>query len=1040
MESFYHRSPSQSTTHGSYVHDSDQDAHDLTRLRLQQQLARDLASHSDGDSPNDSTVGSLNIMGEAAAMSTRRLDDILPPSTPTLDSKLINANFKDFSTIGVGVRARLFPHLSNNPEDSAEIGRGAAGEHTKTDKSSTFDAIFRKDFRKSTQYRQPAMSPNTRARMQPSAVDESMELSSYSIGSRLQGGTRRTRATREEREQLAKKKLDEASKKENVPVRPSSQTTQPIRRSGVTSAYLNTEKLFKGMGMTDIMEDDDSAVYPASPSIRKGKLRAAAKPAAPSQVTAHSIKLPDMTGISDLVSSVNHEMSTVKRTQHFPIESVPVPEGERDLLIALKKLQKKVEALESDKAKEKKRGDDLERDYEQTRQLYQIEFTGRQQLEAELNTRKRADSALGGEIESDQGSPRSRNDKEKIKAQHKAEIKKLDDVVTAYRHRLETVEKSHGELARELNNVIEEKNSAIASLAKALKKNEELQREIERLTHENEEVHADNETLATEIERMNQLVEQYEQGLEHERKLMSDKINRYREKVSRASRVATEATLAANDATRLAREMRAVQATKTTVHETKVETVRTTKPMAQSKPKPAAKPTKDIEPKQERKVEDRVQEQVDAELKKMFPPATASTATSGPSKRKVSNSTTASRGSTRPHVKKTRMVIQEYSESESEGFAQEPEVAETTVASMHQPHMDTTFTEPSIDESRVHRETEGDVLQDDTLYSFIQSEGIATLRKEIQAERKKFEDNNSQQRQSQEAEARQAQVLANRAARRAAEEAEKAAASKKRVFIYSERDNETTITEHDENEAPHPYLRTSMIVNDVEDSDIGTVLRDIPPRPPARPGSQQTARELERRGTEEIYNEHVQEVINRLGVHKAELCTICHRKSAIEECQVKGHSGNIVNETMDVIEIPELVPVSKRMPEAVAEIPYEADITMRPSQPPKSQLDKIVKQMEDELEHLRLDYKQVEAEFLACDPSLGRRKRKSLTHQLNEMVEQIDKKADQIYALYDVAELVYRSEEEDSGTERPSSRNMGGNRLRGRRSGGQISI
>ncbi|KAF3909727.1 hypothetical protein AA313_de0209314 [Arthrobotrys entomopaga] len=972
MESFYHRSPSQSTTHGSYVHDSDQDAHDLTRLRLQQQLARDLASNSDVESPDSSTVGSLNIMGEAVAMSTRRLDDILPPSTPTLDSKIINANFKDFSTIGVGVRARLFPHLSNNPDDSTEVGRGA-GEHTKTDKSSTFDAIFRKEFRKSSQLRQPAMSPNTRARMQPSAVDESMELSSYSIGSRLQGGARRTRATREEREQMAKKKLDEASKKENVPVRPSSQTTQPIRRSGITSAYLNTEKLFKGMGMTDIMEDDDSAVYPASPSIRKGKIRAAAKPAAPSQVTAHSIKLPDMTGISDLVSSVNHEMSTAKRAQHFPIESVPVPEGERDLLVALKKLQKKVEALEADKAKEKKRGDDLERDYEQTRHLYQIEFTGRQQLEAELNTRKRADSALGGEIESDQGSPRSRNDKEKMKAQHKAEIKKLDDVVTAYRYRLETVEKSHGELARELNNVIEEKDSAIASLAKALKKNEELQRVIEKLRQENEEVHNDNETLAAEIERMNQLVEQYELGLEHERKLMSDKINRYREKVSRASRVATEATLAANDATRLAREMRAVNATKTTTQETKVETVRATKPIAQPKPKPALKP-KEKEPKQEPKVENRVQQQVDAELKKMFPSTTASTVTNGPSKRKVSNSTTASRGSTRPHIKKTRMVIQEYSESDSEGFAQEPEAAETTMTSMPQPHMDTTFTEPSLDESRIHRETEGDVLPDETLYSFIQvgshfppknrsgnvgshstqSEGIAILRKEIQAERKKFEDHSSQQRQSQEAEARQAQVLAVRAARRAKEEADAAAASKKRVFIYSERDNETTITEHDENEAPHPYLRTSMIVNDVEDSDIGTVLRDIPPRPPARPGSQQTARELERRGTEEIYNEHIQEVIDRLGVHKAELCTICHRKNAIEGCQVKGHSGNIVNETMEVVEIPELVPVSRRMPGAVVEIPYEADITIRPSQPPKSQLDKIVKQLEDELEHLRL--------------------------------------------------------------------------------------
>ena len=52
------------------------------------------------------------------------------------------------------------------------------------------------------------------------------------------------------------------------------------------------------------------------------------------------------------------------------------------------------------------------------------------------------------------------------------------------------------------------------------------------------------------------------------------------------------------------------------------------------------------------------------------------------------------------------------------------------------------------------------------------------------------------------------------------------------------------------------------------------------------------------------------------------------------------------------------------------------------------------------------EYNSAQAEFLTLDPSLGKRKRKAMTIQINEMVEQMDKKADQIYALYDVAELV----------------------------------
>ena len=111
--------------------------------------------------------------------------------------------------------------------------------------------------------------------MQPSAVDESMELSSHSIGSRLQGRRRNP-------VEPSKKALEEASKKENAPMRVSSQSKYvPVRRTGSTTAYLNTEKLFKGMGMSNLFSDDDTDMRPDSPSTRKSTARAAPKPAAP---------------------------------------------------------------------------------------------------------------------------------------------------------------------------------------------------------------------------------------------------------------------------------------------------------------------------------------------------------------------------------------------------------------------------------------------------------------------------------------------------------------------------------------------------------------------------------------------------------------------------------------------------------------------------------------------------------------------------------------------------------------------------------------
>ncbi|KAK6333062.1 hypothetical protein TWF718_010886 [Orbilia javanica] len=1019
--SFRSRSPS--TTHGSYFHDSDQDAHDYTRLRLQQQLARDLGG-SPASHKSDSTLGSLGISEGAAAMSTRKLDDILP-QTPNLDSKFVNSQFKDFSTIGIAVRNRLFPGMTNS-DDSAEIGRGVPDEHTRTDKSSTLGSIFARTAAKTASAAADngklavpnaglnagprRLSPNTRARMQPTVVDESMELSSYSIGSRLSGSRRPSRDVRATKEQVAKEKLQEAAIiKENIPLRTASHgpSAQSGRVTSNTAAFLNTEKLFKDMGFSDD-ESDFSEIKPSdSPSLRRYHRRAASKPRVPS-VATNSIKLPDMTGISDLVSSIDHGNHISNRSQRAPIQQVPVPVDERELLVSLKKLQKKVAALEADKEKERKRAKELEKNCEETRQLYQIEADSRRQLETELNNRKRADSALGGEIDSQQGSPRQVA--ADLKARHQAELKKLETVVSSYRNRIESVERKYTTMQEDLGLVSQERDVACNSLARKTAHNEKLQEEIESLRKENDELVQENDLLAVDLERLMRDLESKDKELDHERKLMNDKINRYREKVARTSRIATESTLAANSYQAITRGWKsAVKQDATTeeyvvaksnVAEIKKAEVRKAPTAKNAQPvKPAIKATREVQPLGTSKSEERVQQQVDTELKK---------------------------SSNKPHVKKTRMVVEEYSESEPEqddaqqNFVNAPFTAPTTgESSFIEAHMDDTFTEPSISESRIHREAAGDMLDDDTNTSFaqvrstappppnsrrsnlvsrrfVQSEGVARLRREILEERKQLEAYTSQQRDAE----KNTQLRTERTTRRNDADV-KVPEVKKRVHIFSEKDNEP-LSEGEDEEAGHPFLRTSMIANDTEEEVAVNGFDNILDELPSPPSSQQTVKR-HISGTSTIptqdYNDNAG-AVDRLCIHNAHSCTICHRQSALEECQAKGH---IANESFGV-DVPEVVPVSQRMLDDSGLV--EGEVTIRPSQPPKYALDKVVKQIQDELEHLKLEYKQVEAEYLACDPSLGRRKRKLLTNQLTEIVELMDKKADQIYALYDVAEGV----------------------------------
>jgi len=138
-----------------------------------------------------------------------------------------------------------------------------------------------------------------------------------------------------------------------------------------------------------------------------------------------------------------------------------------------------------------------------------------------------------------------------------------------------------------------------------------------------------------------------------------------------------------------------------------------------------------------------------------------------------------------------------------------------------------------------------------------------------------------------------------------------------------------------------------------------------------------------------------QEVLDRLASHNSRNCTICKRAVGVD----KHHDLDEVTE--EKIKITRPICVSERMPKATAD---EGDPTIRPSQAPGLALATVLNGLEDELAHLKIQLAQYQALYNGHDPALSKRKRKSVQQQIETIMQTIDLKADQIYALYDVLE------------------------------------
>lgn len=136
--------------------------------------------------------------------------------------------------------------------------------------------------------------------------------------------------------------------------------------------------------------------------------------------------------------------------------------------------------------------------------------------------------------------------------------------------------------------------------------------------------------------------------------------------------------------------------------------------------------------------------------------------------------------------------------------------------------------------------------------------------------------------------------------------------------------------------------------------------------------------------------EAAQKALDDLAQHNGKNCTVCKN--------VLPNDGQCDHEPINV---PQPVPASERMPEPSVHNP---EPTIRPSQPPAVALANVLKALEDELSHLKMQLAGYQSAYNKLDASISKRQRKSLTEKVETLIREIDQKSDQIYALYDVLE------------------------------------
>ncbi|KAK3336145.1 hypothetical protein B0T19DRAFT_364759 [Cercophora scortea] len=152
-------------------------------------------------------------------------------------------------------------------------------------------------------------------------------------------------------------------------------------------------------------------------------------------------------------------------------------------------------------------------------------------------------------------------------------------------------------------------------------------------------------------------------------------------------------------------------------------------------------------------------------------------------------------------------------------------------------------------------------------------------------------------------------------------------------------------------------------------------------------------------------------VLDGICKHKSDNCNVCVRIAAHGEKNSTNPSasnskGLITADDMrkgkKTVRVEKPVPVSDRM--AVAESKYDEEPTLRPSMPPGDALAILIKETQDEIEHLQMELKRLNEKYFGLDKSLGQRERRRIMAEIKRYQAEVEMKSSQLYRLHDVLE------------------------------------
>ena len=150
------------------------------------------------------------------------------------------------------------------------------------------------------------------------------------------------------------------------------------------------------------------------------------------------------------------------------------------------------------------------------------------------------------------------------------------------------------------------------------------------------------------------------------------------------------------------------------------------------------------------------------------------------------------------------------------------------------------------------------------------------------------------------------------------------------------------------------------------------------------------------------------QILDGICKHKPGNCNVCIRIPSSRENRNIG-TPRRVSITMDdmrkgkkTICIEKPVPVSERAPAVGTK--YVEEPTIRPSMAPGEALAILIKETQDEIEHLQMELKRLNEVYFSLDKSIGQRERRRVMADIKKLQSEVEMRSGHLYKLHDVLE------------------------------------